>query len=137
MKGHLYNFGPFQLDTEEKVLRRDGEPLPLKPKVFDLLVVLVENSGRVVCKDELMKQVWADSFVEEGNLAISVVKLRQALGEAHNERQYIETVPRRGYRFVTCIAEEWKEKADLAGKASSPMLSSDAYAVAGREAIAG
>ncbi|PYT07207.1 MAG: hypothetical protein DMF60_07585, partial [Acidobacteria bacterium] len=62
----LYSFGPFQLDTEEQILRRDGQPLPLKPKIFDLLVVLVENSGRVVCKDELMKQVWADSFVEDG-----------------------------------------------------------------------
>ena len=100
MSRHLYTFGPFELDTEEQVLRRDGQPLPVKPKVFDLLVVLVENSGRVVCKDELMKQVWAGSFVEEGNLAVSVVKLRQALGEARNERRYIETVPSAGYRLV-------------------------------------
>jgi DNA-binding winged helix-turn-helix (wHTH) protein/TolB-like protein len=113
MNKHLYTFGPFELDTAEQVLRRDGQPLPLKPKVFDLLVVLVENSGRVVCKDELMKQIWGGTFVEEGNLAVSVVKLRQALGEAHNERRYIETVPRRGYRFVACVTQAPSETCDL------------------------
>jgi DNA-binding winged helix-turn-helix (wHTH) protein/TolB-like protein len=113
MNRHLYTFGPFELDTEEQVLRREGQPLPLKPKVFDLLVVLVENSGRVVCKDELMKEVWAGTFVEEGNLAVSMVKLRQALGEAHNERRYIETVPRRGYRFVACVTQGQDESTDV------------------------
>ena len=71
MNRQLYSFGPFELDLEEQVLRREGQPLALKPKVFDLLVVLVENSGRVVSKDELMKQVWAGTFVEEGNLTVS------------------------------------------------------------------
>jgi DNA-binding winged helix-turn-helix (wHTH) protein len=118
MNKHLYTFGPFELDTEEQVLRREGQPLPLKPKVFDLLVVLVENSGRVVCKDELMKQVWGGTFVEEGNLAVSVVKLRQALGESHNERRYIETVPRRGYRFVACVTQAPCETGDCV--ATSP-----------------
>src|SRR5438552_478221 len=113
MNKKLYSFGPFELDIVEQVLRRDGQPLPLKPKVFDLLVVLVENRGRVVCKDELMKQVWAGAFVEEGNLAVSIVKLRQALGEAHNERRYIETVPRRGYRFVACVTQEQGENTDI------------------------
>lgn len=126
MNRHLYTFGPFELDTVEQVLRRDGQPLPLKQKVFDLLVVLVENRGRVVCKDELMKQVWAGTFVEEGNLAVSVVKLRQALGEAHNERRYIETVPRRGYRFVACVTQEQIESSDIVAiQAGMPATSGD------------
>jgi len=65
MRMRFYNFGPFRLDTEEQVLFRDGEPLALKPKVFNLLVALVENSGHIVSKDELMKKVWHDQFVEE------------------------------------------------------------------------
>src|SRR4030095_6426323 len=106
MDRRLYTFGRFELDIKEQVLRRDGKPLPLKPKVFALLVVLVENSGRIVGKDELMKQVWAGSFVEEGNFAGSIVKLRQALGDTDNERRYIQTVPRRGYRFVASVTRE-------------------------------
>src|SRR5260370_21721222 len=124
MDRYLYSFGPFELDTEEQVLRRDGQPLPLKPKVFDLLVVLVENSGRIVCKDELMKQVWAGTFVEEGNLTVSMVKLRQALGEAHNEHRYIETVPRRGYRFVACVTQE-SESTDIVATPPNKLVTSD------------
>jgi DNA-binding winged helix-turn-helix (wHTH) protein len=92
----IYSFGPFQLDIEEQLLLRDGKAVPLKPKVFELLVVLVQNSGHVVCKPELMKQVWADSFVEESNLTVGISRLRKALGETHEDRLYIETVPRRG-----------------------------------------
>src|SRR5258706_11650813 len=82
MSKHLYSFGPFQLDTGEQLLLRDGRPLPLKPKVFDLLVVLVENSGHVVCKDELMRQVWADSFVEEGTSPVAYAKYGRGWGAA-------------------------------------------------------
>lgn len=105
MSRRLYRFGPFQLDIAEQVLLRDGQSLPLKPKVFDVLAVLVENSGRVVCKDELMKQVWADSFVEEGNLSVSIFEIRKALGGRKNGHRYIETVPRRGYRFVASVTD--------------------------------
>jgi DNA-binding winged helix-turn-helix (wHTH) protein/tetratricopeptide (TPR) repeat protein len=105
MSRRVYSFGPFQLDASEHVLLRDGRSLPLKPKVFDVLAVLVENSGRVVCKDELMKQVWADSFVEEGNLAVSIFEIRKVLGGGENGHRYIETVPRRGYRFVASVTE--------------------------------
>jgi DNA-binding winged helix-turn-helix (wHTH) protein/tetratricopeptide (TPR) repeat protein len=105
MNRRLYSFGPFQLNASEQLLLRDGQALPLKPKVFDVLAVLVENSGRVVCKDELMKQVWPDSFVEEGNLAVSIFEIRKVLGGSENGHRYIETVPRRGYRFVACVAE--------------------------------
>jgi DNA-binding winged helix-turn-helix (wHTH) protein len=97
MNGRVYTFGPFQLDASEQVLLRDGQSLPLKPKVFDVLAVLVQNSGRLVSKDELMKQVWADNFVEEGNLAVCIFEIRKALDANGNGHRYIETVPRRGY----------------------------------------
>jgi len=100
----LYAFGPFQLDTNARTLMRDGHAVPLEPKTFDLLAVLVENSGRVVSKGELMNDVWVDSFVEDSNLPVSICKLRRALGEVHGERLYIETVPRRGYRFVARVS---------------------------------
>ncbi len=105
MSKPVYNFGPFQLDIGEQILLRDGQTLPLKPKVFDVLAALVESSGRVVCKDELLKQVWADSIVEEGNLTVSIFEIRKALGGRANGHKYIETVPRRGYRFVACVTE--------------------------------
>lgn len=130
MNRQLYSFGPFELDLEEQVLRREGQPLALKPKIFDLLAVLVENSGRVVSRGELMKQVWAGTFVEEGNLTVSIVKLRQALGEAHNERRYIETVPRRGYRFVACVTQtQIEEKAVVANPVRVSPTSEDAVSV--------
>jgi TolB-like protein/DNA-binding winged helix-turn-helix (wHTH) protein/Tfp pilus assembly protein PilF len=95
-----YEFGPFQVDTAEHCLLRDGKPVPLTPKVFDLLKVLVENNGRLVEKDELLKEVWPDSFVEEGNLNRNVSILRKVLGEDVSGGPYIETIPKRGYRFV-------------------------------------
>ena len=102
---HFYDFGSFRVDAAERVLLRDGKPVPLAPKVFDMLLVLVENSGHVLEKDELLKKVWRDSFVEEANLSNNVFLLRKALGEDKNGRKYIETVPRRGYRFVADVTE--------------------------------
>src|SRR4051812_38483675 len=94
----IYQFGEFELDIGEKQLRRrDGEVLPLPPKAFELLTFLVENQGRLLEKNELMDEAWADSFVEEGNLKIHIHRLRKTL-EDHGE-EFIETVPRRGYRF--------------------------------------
>jgi DNA-binding winged helix-turn-helix (wHTH) protein len=101
----LYNFGPFELDTGAQVLRRDGKGVPLKPKLLELLILFVESNGRVVRKDELIKHFWPDTFVEESNLPVSVCELRKALGEVRGEREYIETVPRRGYRFVARVSE--------------------------------
>ena len=97
---HLYEFGPFVLNTSERTLLRDGRRVPLRPKLFNLLLVLVENSGRLVEKDELMRTVWQGRFVEEGNINKTVSMLRQALGEDPALHQYIETVPTLGYRFV-------------------------------------
>lgn len=101
----LYEFGPFRIDTANRLLLRDGKPVPLKPKVVDTLLVLVENSGRVLEKDELIKALWPDSFVEEGNLTQNIYVLRKALNSGAEAAVYIETIPRRGYRFVGQVKE--------------------------------
>lgn len=102
---HFYEFGPFRLDTVERLLLRDGEEVSLTPKVFDLLLVLVENSGHIFEKDELMKAIWPGAVVEETNLTRNISTLRKALGESSDTRQYIETIPWRGYRFVASVKE--------------------------------
>ena len=91
---NLYEFGEFQLDTQERVLIRQNETIILAPKVFDTLEVLLKSDGKIVSKDDLMDEIWADSFVEEGNLTQNIYVLRQTLG-----KDFIETIPRRGYRF--------------------------------------
>jgi DNA-binding winged helix-turn-helix (wHTH) protein/TolB-like protein len=104
---HSYDFGRFRLKVAERVLLREGELVPLTPKVFDILITLVENGGQVVAKDDLMKRVWPNTFVEEGNLTQNISLLRKALGETPGGVQFIETVPRRGYRFVAETSETW------------------------------
>ena len=104
---HSYDFGRFRLKVAERVLLREGELVPLTPKVFDILVTLVENGGQVVAKDDLMKRVWPNTFVEEGNLTQNISLLRKALGETPGGAQFIETVPRRGYRFVAETKQSW------------------------------
>jgi DNA-binding winged helix-turn-helix (wHTH) protein len=93
----LYEFGPFRVDVGERLLSKQGEPVQLTAKVFDLLVVLVEHQGRLIEKEYLIKTLWPDSFVEEANLSVNISALRKALGELPNNPQYIETVPKRGY----------------------------------------
>jgi len=93
----LYKFGEFCLDVSERVLIRDGRIVQLPPKVFDTLLVLIENRGRVLGKDELMQAIWPDAFVEESNLTHNISQIRRALGDG----EHIETIPRRGYRFVS------------------------------------
>jgi TolB-like protein/DNA-binding winged helix-turn-helix (wHTH) protein/Flp pilus assembly protein TadD len=116
---HIYEFGPFRLIAEERQLLRDNQLVPLTPKSFDLLVVLVENSGHLLEKGELMKRIWPDSFVEEANLSVKMSELRRALGEGPNEHQYVETVPRRGYRFVAGVKERWGEGMESSNRESS------------------
>ncbi|MCI0489682.1 MAG: tetratricopeptide repeat protein [Blastocatellia bacterium] len=101
----LYRFGPFCLDASKRLLLRDGEPLHLPAKTFDTLLALVENRGRVLDKDELIKRVWPDCFVEEINLTVNISALRKVLGETPNDHRYIVTVPRRGYCFVAGVSE--------------------------------
>ena len=102
---HFYEFGPFRLDPARGMLFRDGEMVSLPPKVFDILLVLVETSGETVQKDELMERVWPDSFVEEGNLSVNIFALRKALGDDGNKNLYVKTVPKRGYRFVADVRQ--------------------------------
>jgi len=96
----LYEFGPFRLDRVERLLLRGGETVQLTPKAFDLLSVLIDQPGHLFEKETLMKLVWPDSFVEENNLADNISRLRKALGEGGDGQKFIETVPKRGYRFV-------------------------------------
>jgi eukaryotic-like serine/threonine-protein kinase len=95
----VYEFGPFRLDPTERVLLREERPVSLTPKMFDILLHLVQRSGQVVEKDELMRAIWPDTFVEEANLAVNISGLRKVLSEAPGGSHYIETVQRRGYRF--------------------------------------
>ena len=96
----LYEFGPFRLDPTERLLLRSEEPIRLSPKTFDLLLFLVQSSGQLVGKEEIIQHLWPDSFVEEGNLTNNVSILRRELGESE---KYIETVPKHGYRFVAAV----------------------------------
>lgn len=102
---NVYEFGPFRLDATEGVLIRYDEPVHLTPKALKLLLVLVGRSNHIVDKDELMKQVWPDTVVEETNLAGNIHALRQILGEGNDEERYIETIPKRGYRFVAIVRQ--------------------------------
>src|SRR5215469_13959040 len=99
----IYEFGSFRLEVRERRLLRSGQPLYLRTKVFDTLRVLVQNHGKLVSKDELMKAVWPDAVVEEGNVAHNLTVLRRTLGDRKTGRQHIETVPGQGYRFIASV----------------------------------
>src|SRR5262245_14875573 len=103
MSNALREFGPYRLDAAKRLLTRSGQLVGLKPKTFDLLVVLIESQGRVLTKSELMKTLWPDTFVEEANLAFQISALRKALGE--DGQQWIETLPKHGYRFGATVTE--------------------------------
>src|SRR6202140_3792297 len=102
---HLYEFGPFLLDPRERLLLQEGQSIPLTPKAFDLLVFLVERAGHLVEKNELLKVVWQGSVVEEGNLSVTISVLRKALNDDRDLHPYIETVSKRGYRFVADVKQ--------------------------------
>jgi DNA-binding winged helix-turn-helix (wHTH) protein len=109
-----YEFGPFHLDPSERRLTREGQVMPLTPKVFDTLLLFVENSNLLLTKDEMIRRLWPDSFVEESNLAQNVSMLRRALGEQPNGKPYIETVPKRGYRFTAEVRLRAEEQPTIA-----------------------
>ena len=122
----LYEFGPFRLDVTERLLQRDGQAVPLAPKVFDTLVVLVRHNGHLVRKDKLLKEVWPDTFVEEVNLAVNVSTLRKVLGEMESGQPYIETVSKQGYRFTEAVRETANQEKDLAARIGAAELDSEA-----------
>jgi eukaryotic-like serine/threonine-protein kinase len=120
----VYSFGPFHLDTAERVLAKDGAAVSLTPKSFDILLLLVENRGRLVTKDQLMTAIWPDTFVEEKTLAQNIFTLRKVLSPEKSGEQYIETVPKHGYRFGTAVEgvsrrEYWRGPAASSFPASS------------------
>ncbi len=101
----FYEFSSFQLNAKERFLLRNGERIPLTPKAFDTLLILVERHGHIVEKNDLMKMVWPDAIVEENNLNQNISTIRKALGETSHSGQFIETLPRRGYRFIAEVKE--------------------------------
>lgn len=102
---HAYDFGSFRLIPVERRLLRDGRDVPLTPKLFDMLLLLVRRSGQLVRKEELMQEVWPDTAVQENNLTVSMSMVRKALGEGRESARFIETVPKSGYRFIARVRE--------------------------------
>jgi DNA-binding winged helix-turn-helix (wHTH) protein len=100
---NLYEFGSFRINVIEKQLLCKGERVSLTPKAFDTLIILVEHSGEILEKEELMKLLWPDSCVEENNLSQNIHALRRALGDDSEKPHYIQTLPRRGYRFLVDV----------------------------------
>src|SRR5690242_6731127 len=98
-----YRFGDFTVDTDQKLLLRQDKELPLTPKLFETLLILVENSGRIVQKEQFMERLWPHTFVEEANLTSNIRQLRKSLGDNAREPHYIETVTKRGYRFIANV----------------------------------
>src|SRR5450759_1793974 len=105
MVGVVFQFGAFRLDLRSRQLLRGDEVIPITVKAFDTLAALVEQAGSVVDKNELMRRVWPDAIVEEANLSQQIFLLRKMLGEGPKDHRYIQTVPRRGYRFVAAVSE--------------------------------
>ncbi len=101
----LYEFGAFRLDPAQHLLLRERDMVPLTPKLFETLLALVENTGLVVTKDELMSRVWPDTIVEERSLSQNIFLLRKALGEDSKGHVYIETIPKVGYRFLPSVTQ--------------------------------
>lgn len=123
---HLYDFDRFTLDASERVLLRDGRPVRLTPKEFETLLALVRGAGRVMPKEELLREIWPDTFVGEATLAQNVFTLRKALGEPSGGGAFVETVPRRGYRF----AVEVRERREGATEAHTEAAEAHAFAAA-------
>src|SRR5215471_15764209 len=116
---HLLEFGRFRLDRTERLLFQDGVPVSLSPRLFDTLFILVENRGHIVEKDDLMQKVWADVAVEENNLAQNISTLRRILGDTLADPKFIETIPKRGYRFIAPVRDVSETGAMLAGRAGT------------------
>src|SRR5215831_18597882 len=116
----LYEFHEFRFDPDNHLLSSGGSPVALTPKAFEILHVLVQNGGRLTTKEELMRKVWPDSFVEEANLTVNISALRRVLGETSDGRPHIETVPKSGYRFVAPVKELRRQHPVLPTQAYPP-----------------
>src|SRR5258706_16193382 len=125
-----YAFGAFRLEAAEKVLYERDRPVPLPPKAVETLLALVARHGRLVTKEELLRIVWPDTFVEENNLAQNISMLRRVLGEGGEGGSLIETVPRRGYRFVGPVEERSGRLAEEVLEARSAAAERDISAIA-------
>jgi pimeloyl-ACP methyl ester carboxylesterase len=132
----LYLFDGFRVDAHERLLFKENREIPLTPKVFDTLLVLLENSGHVLTKKELMQQVWPDSFVEENNLAQNISILRKALGTGTEGEHYIQTVPKRGYRFLADVRATGGEDETVQPEPALPRIPETMYARSGDVNIA-
>ena len=117
-----YEFGPYHLDLSERILTRAGEAIALTPKATDLLIMLVAHAGQLMDKDELLKEIWPDTFVEEANLTQNIFMLRKALGHDRSGPKYIETVARRGYRFIAPV-----RAIPAAGSSFAPITRMEAF----------
>lgn len=111
----IYSFGPFCLNEAERLVLRRGQPVPQTPKVFDILLILVKSGGRLVSKERLLRETWPEVFVGEANISVNISILRRVLGGASGEHQYIETVPKCGYRFVANVTENTEDGDHLQG----------------------
>ena len=118
----MYEFGRFRFDPANHLLLSEGTPVSLTPKAFEVLLVLVQNGNRLTTKEELMRAVWPDSFVEEANLTVNISALRKLLGETTDGQPYIETVPKKGYRFVAPVTEVQAEALNDLGTSGSREL---------------
>ena len=121
----FFEFGPFRIDPAERLVTREGAMVPLPPKVFDTLLLLVRNRGQILSKEELMKEIWPDTYVEEASLAQNISVLRRALGEAAGECQYIETIPRRGYRFLPQVQDRQLPEEAAIGDTVTPHVAQE------------
>ncbi len=123
---HIYEFDSFRLDPDERVLFRDGVPISVSPKIFETLLVLVRESGHIVEKDDLISQVWPDTYVEENNLSQYISTLRRVIGDEPRGSRFIETVPRRGYRFTAAVREIRSNGFEMNGAARTEVRLADA-----------
>lgn len=117
----MYEFGKFRFDPANHLLLSGGSPVALTPKVFELLLVLVQNGNRLTTKEELIRRVWPNSVVEEANLTVNISALRRILGETTDGQPYIETVPKKGYRFVAPVAEVQENTANPVSPGAEPV----------------
>lgn len=119
----LYRFGPFLLDVRRRVLLRDNQVVQLQPKAVDTLIALVEQHGQIISKDELINAVWPDTIVEEGNLTLNISAVRKALGDNSAAPSFIETFPKRGYRFLANVEEQVSDEDEQAPAVSTVPVS--------------